>query len=177
MTVSESDDNKAARTDQRLDELELQSDRVGAAVRALTATVSELAGVGGGRATGSDGSDAVPLPTGEELTAWVAWLIEHYELVDIPPCWPRHGVLVEEFDALRVAWLDSIGRGAGGLAAANWHDALGRALGRIHDPRWGRWRRCLDYDHQDPPPVPEADGDPADRIGVRYLPLEPPEPP
>lgn len=175
MTDSKGDD-QVPDTQQRLAELERQYEKVGATIRAITATVAELAGVGGDRAASPGANDAAPLPTGEELTTWVAWLIEHYELDEIPPCWPRHGALVEEFDALRVAWLDSIGRGAGGMAAVTWHDALGRALGRIHDPRWARWRRCLDYDHEDPSPAPATVGDPAETIGARYLPPEPPSP-
>jgi hypothetical protein len=173
--VTDSREAHERETERRLGELESQYERVGATLRALTSSVADLTRVGGDRPAGSATGDAVPLPTGEELTSWVAWLIEHYELEEIPQCWPRHGGLVEEFDALRIAWLDSIGRGAGGLAAAHWHDALGRALGRIHDPRWARWRRCLDYGHQTPEPAPAADGNPAETIGARYLPPEPPE--
>jgi hypothetical protein len=41
----------------------------------------------------------------EELDDWVSWLIDRYALDcrTIPPCWDKHGALIEELSALRTA--------------------------------------------------------------------------
>jgi hypothetical protein len=83
---------------------------------------------------------------GEELVEWVQWLVARYELDNVPDCWTQHGALVEELDALRIGWLDTIGKGQGGLAAMQWHDYFGRTLERF-DRRW-RARNCEDT-HRD----------------------------
>ena len=77
---------------------------------------------------------------------WVQWLVARYELLNIPDCWTHHGALVEELDALRIGWLDTIGRGQDGLAAVQWHDYFARTLERF-DRRW-RARNCEDT-HRD----------------------------
>ncbi len=39
------------------------------------------------------------------LSAWVAWLVDRFDLGDeIPSCWWAHGALVEELTALWAAW-------------------------------------------------------------------------
>ncbi|WP_139061799.1 hypothetical protein [Tsukamurella pulmonis] len=42
----------------------------------------------------------------EELSGWVDWLRERYELEQkqLPKCWYRHGMIVEELTALMAAW-------------------------------------------------------------------------
>lgn len=48
----------------------------------------------------------------DELIDWTTWIRERYELdVKVPPCWYRHGPVVEELSALMVAWTDSYYRG------------------------------------------------------------------
>jgi hypothetical protein len=48
----------------------------------------------------------------DELIDWTAWLRERYELdTKVPPCWYRHGPVVEELTALMVAWTDAYYRG------------------------------------------------------------------
>lgn len=41
----------------------------------------------------------------QELTIWVDWLIARYGLDELlPPCWIRHGAMVEELTALYAGW-------------------------------------------------------------------------
>jgi hypothetical protein len=136
-------------------------------LRQLTGTVARLAG-----APDHDGAEDRRDSTiaDEELVAWVQWLVARYELDNIPDCWSHHGALVEELDALRVGWLDTIGKGQGGLAAMQWHDYFGRALERV-DRRW-RARNCEDT-HRDTILPTWATADPTtleapDRDAVRY---------
>lgn len=85
-----------------------------------------------------------------ELTAWVDWLLARYGLEEtIPPCWIRHGALVEELTALYAGWytayLDVDARGFDPLA---WHEALARALGRARE--WNRQGCRTDAHREDP---------------------------
>jgi hypothetical protein len=80
----------------------------------------------------------------EELVRWVQWFVGRYEIQDLPDCWAQHGALVEELDAMRQGWLETIGQGRGGIAAIQWHDAVGRALDRMR----GLWRTCVDGTHR-----------------------------
>lgn len=109
----------------------------------LAGTVARLAGAtSAGVDQPTAGSDPGGTPDGEDLVAWVQWLVTRYELDNIPEWWAQHGALVEELDALRIGWLSSMGRGQGGIAAMQWHDYFGRTLVRI-DRRW-RSRNCED---------------------------------
>jgi hypothetical protein len=154
----------------RLTTVEVQQEQLAETVRGLAATVRRVAGTGPagpGRAPG-----AGPVEGGE-LVEWVSWLVGRYEL-DIVPCWPRHGALVEELDALRIGWHDTIGKGQGGLAAMQWHDGLVRVVERI-DNRWAK--ACIDGSHrvQDPPGWVEGGPEGAEEInlvGGRYRPAE-----
>lgn len=42
----------------------------------------------------------------EELSAWVGWLAERFELDHrmVPTCWREHGPIIEELSALYTAW-------------------------------------------------------------------------
>ncbi|SNQ48032.1 conserved hypothetical protein [Frankia canadensis] len=42
--------------------------------------------------------------TWQEFGDWVRWLTERFRIDDIPPCWYRHGDLVEELTGLWLAW-------------------------------------------------------------------------
>lgn len=86
------------------------------------------------------------LEAGQARTAWaeligfVDWLVERYRLEEsVPPCWYRHGALVEELSALRLAWL---GAYTAGLCkptdAAVWHDLLARVRVRVRIRDWDR---------------------------------------
>jgi hypothetical protein len=119
--------------------------KLGKTVRALAGTVARLAGAdptSAGQPDAGSGTDADGKLAGEDLVAWVQWLVARYELDNIPDCWTCHGALVEELDALRIGWLDTIGKGQGGLAGMQWHDYFGRTLERF-DRRW-RARNCED---------------------------------
>lgn len=163
------------RIEAQLADLERRQAKLATTIQLLVGKLDALSRVveaGADRPTPVPRGDApaVQPPGAEELAAWVNWLVVTYELVDIPPCWPRHAALVAEFDALWLAWFETVGQGQGGLAATQWHDTLNRTVARIHDPRWGRWRRCLDNGHKDPPPQSPFDGDPAPQIATVYNP-------
>lgn len=122
------------RTDARLAKLETTA-------RLLSQTLSQLAGTVGRLA------DQRPSPTGgataqaepashDELVAWVGWLVDHHELRAMPDCWARHPGLVDELDALRIAYLATIAHNAGGFAQLQWHDHLARLMQRIDDRRY-----------------------------------------
>jgi hypothetical protein len=86
----------------------------------------------------------------EELTEWVDWLITRYCLDElIPPCWIRHGAMVEEFTALYAGWytayLDIDARGFDPLA---WHEALARTMHRVRE--WNRQGCRSDAHREDP---------------------------
>jgi len=73
------------------------------------------------------------------LAGWVDWLVDRYGLSErIPACWYRHGAVLEELAALRVAWLGAYespnARASDGVA---WHDMLDRVLIRMRE-----WDRC-----------------------------------
>ncbi|MGH3095073.1 MAG: hypothetical protein ACRDMV_03635 [Streptosporangiales bacterium] len=74
------------------------------------------------RATGQDWA---------ELIAWVDWMQEHYSLAGhaldpVPPCWPAHRGVVEQFAALRSSWraamADDVDGDGASDAALYWHD-------------------------------------------------------
>jgi hypothetical protein len=122
------------RTDARLAKLETTA-------RLLSQTLSQLAGTVGRLA------DQRPSPTGgatpqaepashDELVAWVGWLVDHHELRAMPECWARHAGLVDELDALRIAYLTTIGNDAGGFAQLQWHEHLARLMQRVDDRRY-----------------------------------------
>lgn len=74
-----------------------------------------------------------------EFGGWVRWLTERFRLDDIPPCWYRHGDLVEELTALWLAWEGSYHPDARFDDPARWLDWLARARTRFarRSPRCG----------------------------------------
>lgn len=55
----------------------------------------------------------------DEVTDWVWWLRDRYELGErIPRCWYRHGPVVEEFTALMAGWSEMQDTGRG---MSQWH--------------------------------------------------------
>jgi hypothetical protein len=86
----------------------------------------------------------------QELTAWVDWLNSRYVLDEqIPPCWTRHGAMIEELTALYAGWnaayIDIDARGFDPLA---WHEALARTLSRVRE--WNRQGCRSDAHREDP---------------------------
>lgn len=78
-------------------------------------------------------ADLTPDETAETFTrlrTFVHWLVRRYDLkrTTVPPCWFRHGALVEELTALMVAWEASFEEGVSGLGPLGWHERL--AMGR-----------------------------------------------
>lgn len=86
----------------------------------------------------------------QELTAWVDWLSVRYVLDEqIPPCWIRHGAMVEEFTALYAGWIAAyIDIDARGFDPLAWHEALARTVGRIRE--WNRQGCRSDAHREDP---------------------------
>ena len=88
-----------------------------------------------------------------ELTDWVTWLTERYQLGStrhqIPPCWAEHSVAVEEFTALMVAWKAAY---AGRTRPPrddliNWHDRwLWPCLTRLNE-QLSVWNGCRAGQH------------------------------
>jgi hypothetical protein len=68
-----------------------------------------------------------------DLGEWVDWFIRRYNLParKIPPCWYKHGALVEELSALHTAWLVSYDSLDAGYGPIGWHERLAVALPRL----------------------------------------------
>lgn len=78
-----------------------------------------------------------------ELTAWVDWLVDRYDVSELlPACWQRHDPMVEELTALYAAWNAAyIEADARGFDPLYWHDGLDRSLARLRE--WDR-QGCRD---------------------------------
>jgi hypothetical protein len=88
-----------------------------------------------------------------ELTDWVTWLIDRYQLGStrhqIPVCWAQHPVAVEELTALMVAWKAAYsGRSrAPRDDLINWHDRwLWPCLTRLNE-QLSVWNGCRGGQH------------------------------
>lgn len=68
-----------------------------------------------------------------ELRDWVTWFTHRYNLPirKIPPCWYKHGALVEELAALHTAWLVSYDSLDAGYGPIGWHERLAVAIPRL----------------------------------------------
>ncbi|MGO4535185.1 hypothetical protein [Leifsonia sp. 2MCAF36] len=75
--------------------------------------------------------DAPPVWT--DLQDWVAWFTHRYNIATrkIPPCWFKHGALVEELSALHTAWLVSYDSLDAGYGPIGWHERLAVAIPRL----------------------------------------------
>src|SRR5665213_346514 len=96
------------------------------------------------------------------MAEWVRWLATRYTLAPrtIPPCWYRHGALVEELSALRTGWLAAFAPDAPGNAPLDWHSALAASRSRL-DATVSRGG-CTKDDHRDDqtatwPTMPDQD--------------------
>jgi hypothetical protein len=96
------------------------------------------------------------------LETWVRWLVARYGLDhrDVPPCWFRHGALVEELSALRSAHLEAFHPAKSPAGPAEWHTTFGNARTRMRD--WAARTGCKTGLHRDDVPAPWAhEGDDA----------------
>ena len=68
-----------------------------------------------------------------DLRSWVVWFTHRYNIAPrkIPPCWFKHGALVEELSALHTAWLVSYDSLDAGYGPIGWHERLAVALPRL----------------------------------------------
>jgi hypothetical protein len=83
------------------------------------------------------------------LADWVRWLATRYALATrtIPPCWYRHGGIVEEVSALRTGWLAAYAPDAQLSAALDWHHMFDGTRSRLHETTRGNG--CTKDDHRD----------------------------
>ena len=74
----------------------------------------------------------------EVLVDWVGWLTERYGLHRaVPVCWWRHSAMVEELNALELAWSAAYeGEGTDREAPLRWHDELAKSRQRLAE--WDR---------------------------------------
>lgn len=84
-----------------------------------------------------------------ELADWVDWFLQRYQISHkkVPPCWYRHGDLVEELSALHTAWKVSYSPLDGGYGPIGWHERLTVAMDRII----ARTPAECSHGHQRPP--------------------------
>ncbi|MGO4594848.1 hypothetical protein AB4Z18_13620 [Leifsonia sp. 2TAF2] len=68
-----------------------------------------------------------------DLRDWVVWFTHRYNIATrkIPPCWFKHGALVEELSALYTAWLVSYDSLDAGYGPVGWHERLAVAIPRL----------------------------------------------
>jgi hypothetical protein len=71
----------------------------------------------------------------QELAGWVEWLQVRYASAGdwLRPCWWRHGFVVEELSALRIAWLGVYepAENTEATAALDWHEAAEKCRERV----------------------------------------------
>ncbi len=87
------------------------------------------------------------------LDRWVCWLVTRYALDhrDVPPCWYRHGPLIEELSALRGAHGAAFGPSQPASGPADWHTTFGFTHARMRD--WGARTGCKPGQHRDDTPA------------------------
>jgi hypothetical protein len=84
----------------------------------------------------------------DALDDWVRWVIDRYALDHrtVPPCWPRHGALLEELSALRTAWLTAYAVTSSGDGPLEWHAHFAAARQRLTD--WVSRTGCRAAEHR-----------------------------
>lgn len=95
-----------------------------------------------------------------DLDDWVRWLTRTYVLDhrDIPPCWYRHGDLVEELTALWTAHRAAYEPTGPATGPADWHHTFAACRTRLQ--AWAARTGCRHGQHRDPVP-PIWAGEPA----------------
>lgn len=83
------------------------------------------------------------------LSAWVRQLAARYDLDgrELPPCWWRHGALVEELTALHGAWLVAYDDSQSAAAMSDWHRVFYETRHRLRE--WASRTGCSTHDHRD----------------------------
>ena len=87
----------------------------------------------------------------DALDDWVCWLTHRYALDHrtVPPCWGRHGALLEELSALRTAWLSAYAVTSSGDAPLDWHAHFAATRQRLAD--WVSRTGCRNEQHRSEP--------------------------
>ena len=69
------------------------------------------------------------------LAEWVRWLVARYAITPrvVPPCWYRHGSLLEELSALRTGWLAAYAPDSPGSAPLEWHTMFANTRARLEE--------------------------------------------
>ncbi len=82
------------------------------------------------------------------LDAWIRWCVRRYGLDHrtIPPCWYRHGALIEELSALRTGWQAAHSATAPGNAPLEWHAMFMMARQRLQE--WASRSGCHGGEHR-----------------------------
>jgi len=83
------------------------------------------------------------------LDTWVRWLAARYALDhrELPPCWFRHGAVVEELSALRTAHAIAFHPTQPATGPIDWHQSLGYARLRLRD--WAARSGCKPGGHRE----------------------------
>lgn len=91
---------------------------------------------------------AAAAATWHGLDTWIRWCVRRYGLDHrtIPPCWYRHGALVEELSALRTGWQSAHSPTAPGNAPLEWHAMFTMARQRMQD--WVARAGCRPDEHR-----------------------------
>ncbi|GAA1713422.1 hypothetical protein GCM10009745_72160 [Kribbella yunnanensis] len=86
----------------------------------------------------------------ERLGEWVVWFAGRYGLDHkaIPPCWNKHGAVVEEISALRTFWESCFQDDAGPTEPLAFHRDLTLAVRRLRD--WTSLLGCTRIVHREP---------------------------
>lgn len=84
----------------------------------------------------------------EALNDWTRWLARRYALDHrtVPPCWAKHGALLEELSALRTAWLTAFAVTSTGDAPLTWHTNFAASRQRLAD--WVSRTGCRSGEHR-----------------------------
>lgn len=83
----------------------------------------------------------------DDLRSWVHWLVGRFALdyKTVPPCWWRHGAVIEELTALQDAWKLSYSEVNSAAGPADWMAIFDRTLERLR--RWVGRTNC-DLSHR-----------------------------
>ena len=84
----------------------------------------------------------------DDLRVFVDWLVDRYALdhKTVPPCWYRHGALVDELTALWGAWETAYWPYASAADAAGWMQVFANTRMRLNE--WAGRRGCRPDDHR-----------------------------